>query len=170
MTGIHEYVPYTYMRPLPQSSTVTDSYPAELVALGDELTRLQQRRATVHPGARLENSAWRILRLLDDGEPRTLRVLATELELEQSTVNRQVNAAISAGMLERFEVTGRRSLLIRPTALGREAFDHDARIRAEPIQAAIDALGPEATAVLVEGLQALNDAWDRAISERSERG
>ena len=92
---------------------------AEVTALGDQLLRMQRRRRHVYEGAVLENSAFRLLWVLDDGEPRTLRQLAADLDLEQSTVNRQVNAAIAAGWLERFEVEGSASRLVRPTTPGR---------------------------------------------------
>lgn len=136
---------------------------AQVSALGDQLLRLQRRRRHVYDGTVLENSAFRLLWVLADGEPRTLRRLATDLDLEQSTVNRQVNAAIAAGWLERFEVAGSASRLVRPTAAGSEAYRHDGLVRATAIRAALDALGPERAAVLVELLADLNDAWDAAV-------
>ncbi|WP_137294262.1 MarR family winged helix-turn-helix transcriptional regulator [Nocardioides dongxiaopingii] len=141
---------------------------ADLAALGDELVRLQHRRTAVYAGVVLEASAWRILRVLADGEPRSLRMLAADLDLEQSTVNRQVNAAIGAGYLERFEVPGSVSRLVRPSARGREAYEHDGRIRASLIQTALDEMGPERSAGLIADLRAFNDAWDRAIAARAE--
>ncbi|WP_139982627.1 MarR family winged helix-turn-helix transcriptional regulator [Nocardioides litoris] len=136
---------------------------AQVTALGDQLLRLQRRRRHVYDGTVLENSAFRLLWVLADGEPRTLRRLATDLDLEQSTVNRQVNAAIAAGWLERFEVEGSASRLVRPTAAGTDAFRHDGLVRATAIRAALDALGPERAAVLVDLLGELNDAWDAAV-------
>ncbi len=140
---------------------------AEVTALGDQLLRLQRRRRHVYEGVVLENSAFRLLWVLDDGDPRTLRRLAHDLDLEQSTVNRQVNAAIAAGWLERYDVEGSASRLVRPTAAGAAAYRHDGMIRAGTIRAALDELGPERAATLIEGLQALNDAWD-AVLERDE--
>lgn len=141
----------------------TESYP-DLAALGDELLRLQRRRTTTYAGSVLDTSAFRILRVLADGEPRTMRQLAQELDLEQSTVNRQVHAAIDAGYLERFDVEGTVSKLLRPTGAGLEAFDHDAQLRATLIQGALDALGPGRGARLVADLKDFNDAWDEAVS------
>ena len=147
----------------------TDDPMAEIAALGDELTRLQHRRTTVYDGTLLENSAFRILRVLSDGTARSLRTLAVDLDLEQSTVNRQVNAAIGAGFLERFEVEGSLSRLVRPTAEGVRAYEHDGLIRATLIQAALDELGPARAATLIADLRAFNDAWDAAISTRAAR-
>lgn len=140
---------------------------AEVTLLGDELLRLQRRRRHVYEGTILENSAFRLLWVLDDGEPRTLRRLSTDVDLEQSTVNRQVNAAIAAGWLERYDVPGSASKLVRPTAAGVEAYRHDGLLRAGTIRAALDALGPERAGVLIEALRDLNDAWD-AVIERVE--
>jgi DNA-binding MarR family transcriptional regulator len=136
----------------------------EVTALGDQLLRMQRRRRHVYDGVVLENSAFRLLWVLDDGEPRTLRQLAVDLDLEQSTVNRQVNAAIDAGWLERYDVEGSVSRLVRPTDAGAEAYRHDGQIRAGTIRAALDDLGPERAASLIEGLVALNDAWDAVIA------
>ncbi len=146
----------------PQTGGTTDAM-TEVTALGDQLLRLQRRRRHVYDGVVLENSAFRLLWVLDDGEPRTLRQLAGDLDLEQSTVNRQVNAAIAAGWPERYDVAGSASRLVRPTPAGTEAYRHDGQIRAATIRAALDELGPERAATLIDGLRSLNDAWDAVI-------
>lgn len=143
--------------------TTDDDALADVSALGDELLRLQRRRRHVYDGVVLENSAFRILWVLSHGGPRTLRQLCLDLDLEQSTVNRQVNAAIDAGWIERFEVEGSASKPVRPTAAGAEAYRHDGLIRATLIQAALDELGPERAAGLIAELRAFNDAWDAVI-------
>ena len=136
---------------------------ADVTALGGELLRLQRRRTSVYEGVVLDNSAFRLLWLLSDGAPRTLRQLAECLDLEQSTVNRQVNAALSAGYLERFAVPGSAGKLLRPSAAGEEAFEHDGRIRAELISRALTELGATRAERLIEDLRVFNDAWDRAL-------
>ena len=80
--------------------------------LVDELQRLNRRKANTFAGAILEASAFNILWRLWEG-PRTLRELSVELELEQSTVNRQVNAAIKHGYIERFAVEGSASSSVK---------------------------------------------------------
>jgi len=127
-----------------------------------ELQRLSQRRKTTQPGMRLETSAFAILWILADEQPRTLRQLTERLDLEQSTVNRQVNAAIKNGYLERFEVPDCASKLIRPTALGRREFEHDGELRGQRLTAVLDDLAPGRIADLAHQLRALNDAFDRA--------
>ncbi len=135
-----------------------------LQALGDELMRLARRRSQVYPGSALDTSAFRLLWLLTEGPPRTLRELADELQLDQSTVNRQVNAAIKHGLVERYAVAGRSSRLLRPTEDGRAAYVHDAALRADVYGAVLEELGAERAAALVAELRELNDGLDRAHS------
>jgi DNA-binding MarR family transcriptional regulator len=132
--------------------------------LGDELMRLTRRRSQDYPGSELDASAFRLLWLLTEGPPRTLRELADELQLDQSTVNRQVNAAIKYGLVERYAVPDSSSRLLRPTEAGRAAYVHDGALRAEVYQGVLDELGPDRAEALVAELRELNDGLDRAHS------
>jgi DNA-binding MarR family transcriptional regulator len=132
--------------------------------LGDELMRLSRRRSQVYPGSVLDTSAFRLLWLLTEGPPRSLRELADELQLDQSTVNRQVNAAIKHGLVERYAVPGSTSRLLRPTESGRAAYVHDGALRAEVYNAVLDELGADRAEALVAELRELNDGLDRAHS------
>jgi DNA-binding MarR family transcriptional regulator len=146
--------------------TATDLPPdvlADVVALGHELVRVNRRKNLVPPGARLEVSAFRLLWVLSDGEPRTLRELSAALDLEQSTVNRQVHAALDAGLVERFDAEGRAGKLVRPTAAGTEAYEHDGLLRARRLSAALDRLGPDRVHRLTADLGAFNDAFDAVL-------
>ena len=133
--------------------------------LGDELMRLSRRRAQTYPGSRLDTSAFRLLWLLTEGPPRTLRELADELQLDQSTVNRQVNAAIKHGLVERYAVPDSPSRLLRPTEAGRAAYVHDGTLRASLYRAVLDELGADRAEALVAELRELNDGLDRAHSQ-----
>lgn len=133
-----------------------------LQELADELMRLSQRRTTTYPGSVLDTSAFRILWLLSEGRPRTLKELSEELQLEQSTVNRQVNAAIKHGLVERAENADAAGWLHRPTDAGRAAYQHDGQLRADVYSAVIDELGQPRVDRLVEELREFNDALDRA--------
>jgi DNA-binding MarR family transcriptional regulator len=137
--------------------------------LGDELMRLSRRRTQVYPGARLDTSAFRLLWLLTEGTPRTLRELAEELQLDQSTVNRQVNAAIKHGLVERYAVPGSPSRLLRPTEAGRAAYVHDGELRAEVYNEVLDELGADRSEAIVAELRELNDGLDRAHSRLQPR-
>ncbi|MFT4393591.1 MarR family winged helix-turn-helix transcriptional regulator [Gordonia lacunae] len=129
--------------------------------LAQELLRMSRRRSLVHPGVGLERSAFAILWILSDGRPRTLRELTADLQLEQSTVNRQVNAAIKHGYVERFEVEDSLSKLIRPTEAGREAFRRDGLLRAQRLEQVFADLAPGSPQALLHELRAFNDAYER---------
>ncbi|MCH5644785.1 MarR family winged helix-turn-helix transcriptional regulator [Gordonia sp. ABSL49_1] len=131
--------------------------------LADELLRLTRRKVNIHPDSILDNSAFTILWLLSDGRPRTLRQLTVDLDLEQSTVNRQVNAAIKHGYLERFDVEGSPSRRIRPTTRGHEAFIHDGTLRAGRLEQVFADLAPGTPESLLRELRAYNDAYDRVL-------
>ena len=88
---------------------------ALLRALGDEVLRLSGRRMATLPGSRLDSSAFRILWRLEECGPLTLREIAEQLQLEQSTINRQVNSAIKHGLVERVPSPGRVGTPVRPT-------------------------------------------------------
>ncbi len=132
-----------------------------LRALGIEVLRLSGRRTTV-PGSRLETSAFRILWRLEESGPLTLRELSEQLQLDQSTINRQVNSALKHGLVERVVVAGRAGNPVRATQAGRRAYEHDGRLRADVIERAIADLGPERVREMVATLRAFNDAVDRA--------
>ena len=102
--------------------------------LAEEFLRMTRRRSHVDPDSILEVSAFNLLWILSDGRPRTLRQLTDAMQLEQSTVNRQVNAAIKHGYLERFDVAGSISKQVRPTKAGLDAFEHDGLLRARRLE------------------------------------
>ncbi|NDZ97485.1 MarR family transcriptional regulator [Streptomyces sp. SID6673] len=137
--------------------------------LAEELLRMGRRKTNVVPGTQLEASAFAILWVLSDGRPRTLRELSEELDLEQSTVNRQVNAAIKHGYLERFEVEGQISRLIRPTAAGLDAFEHDGMRRADRLIRVFADLAPGSPDTLLHELRAFNDAYERSTARQDEQ-
>lgn len=75
-------------------------------------------RRSIESGSRLRVAEGRLLWLMRDGEARTLRQVAEALDLEQSTVNRQVHAALDSGTLRRFRPDGGSAYLLEVTDLG----------------------------------------------------
>ena len=69
--------------------------------LAAALHHLDLSRRVVEQRADIGVADMRLLWLLSDDRARTLREIADDLTLEQSTVNRQVNAALAAGLLRR---------------------------------------------------------------------
>jgi len=145
----------------------TRSEQSLLTELGDELMRVGRRRHANVEGTELDMSAFKLLWILSDGEPRTLREIADELDLELSTINRQVNAAVRAGLLERFSVPDSPSRPVRPTADGRRLYEHDAAIHADLYRSVLAEMGADAARDLTKGLRAFNDAYERRAPRRS---
>ena len=137
-----------------------------LGSLANELLRLGKRRRTDVAGTELEASAYRLLWVLSDDQPRTLRQLAEELALDLSTINRQVNAAVRAGVLERFSVPGSPSKPVRPTEEGRRLYRHDSAVHADLLRSVLAEMGPEAARDLIRSLAAFNDALERRTPPR----
>lgn len=93
--------------------------------LAAQLHHLDRYRRAMDAEATLGTADLRLLWLLTEGEARTLRQIAEALHLEQSTVNRQVNAAVSAGHLHRTRPTPSAPYVIAPTETGRETFERE---------------------------------------------
>lgn len=85
----------------------------------------------------------RLLWMLTSNGPMTLREISDGLRLEQSTVNRQVNAAIRNGLLHRFD-DGRTAKVVAPTERGQEIFRRDTAVTQKVYRGALAALGDEA--------------------------
>ncbi len=123
--------------------------------------RARPRSTDLH----LDRSAYVLLLLLDHAGPRTLKEIAAELELEQSTVNRQVNKAIDHGLLEADgAVTGPRR--IRATEAGRAAFQRDREVNLRGIGSMLADLAEADREALIAGITALN----AALAARSDAG
>ncbi|MCS3778454.1 MarR family winged helix-turn-helix transcriptional regulator [Tsukamurella ocularis] len=124
----------------------------EINALGRHM-RARPRSMELH----LDRSAYLVLLLLDYAGPSTLKEIATELELEQSTVNRQVNKAIEHGLLEADgALSGPKR--IRATAAGRAAFQRDRDVKLRGIGSIMADLDETDREALISGLTALNAA------------
>jgi DNA-binding MarR family transcriptional regulator len=135
--------------------------------LADELMRIGRRRHVNLDGTELDMSAFKLLWILSDGRPRTLRELAEELDLELSTINRQVNAAVRAGLLERFSVPDSPSRPVQPTAEGRRLYEHDSAIHADLLRSVLAEMGAGPARDLIRGMRSFNDAYERRTPRRA---
>lgn len=82
-------------------------------------------RRAVEAGQLLKVAEGRLLLLLRDGEPRSLRQVADALDLEQSTVNRQVHAALASGVIVRSRPDDSPTYLVEMSDEGRARFAAD---------------------------------------------
>ena len=125
--------------------------PADLSAdrrVASLVGRLEVHRRLAEDRSALNQSEGRLLWFLSDGGPRTLREIAEGLNLEQSTVNRQVNAALAAGHLRRFIEPGRSARLVEPTEEGLVVYE---------------AASERALGAYADGLAALGDESERFL-------
>jgi len=127
------------------------------------LAQLDQHRRLAGPRQRLGVAEGRLLWLLIDRGPRTLRQVAADLELEQSTVNRQVNAAIGAGLVRRYREPGVPAQLLAPTDEGRAVFGSDVERMLGLYRAGLDELGPKDADQLVALLDRFVAAYGRVV-------
>ncbi|GAA4722649.1 hypothetical protein GCM10023216_09920 [Isoptericola chiayiensis] len=128
------------------------------------LSRLDVHRRHVEHHGRLGVADARLLWLLSDGTPRTLREIAEALRLEQSTVNRQVNGALEAGLLRRFSEEGRSARLVEATEAGLARFESATTTALGAFGDALGALGDDAGTFL-DLLDGFVDAYGRAVAE-----
>lgn len=111
--------------------------------LASLFNRLDTQRRALEGMLALKTADLRLLWLFADGHARTLREVADELGLEQSTVNRQVNAALGAGLLERSRREGGPSYQFLRTQAGREAFERDAGLSLGAYATALGEMGDD---------------------------
>lgn len=107
------------------------------------LSRLDSQRRVQESKMRLGTADLRLLWLFTDGRPRTLKEIATELRLEQSTVNRQVNAATGSGLLARTRRPGGTAYEFDRTEEGRRVFGEDVGTSLGAYAAALEAMGED---------------------------
>lgn len=123
------------------------------------LARFDRHRRTLGDRAVLGMADMRILWLFTDGTPRALRTIAHELGLEQSTVNRQVNAALDAGLLSRHREQGVNAYLFESTEKGRALFETNLGTIISTYDTALLSLGHKKTTQLLTLFGELTDAY-----------
>jgi DNA-binding MarR family transcriptional regulator len=97
-------------------------------------------RRVVEGATSLSAAELRLLWLLSDGRARTQREITSELNLDQSTVNRQVNAAIRAGHLKRVD-DERGPALLTATKAGLRRYETEVEAVLDVMETALNSLG-----------------------------
>lgn len=129
-----------------RSASGRDESPHPGRALAGQLQHLDALRRAVARRSTLNAADMRLLWLLSDGRPRTLREISDELNLEQSTVNRQVNGAARAELVE--IVDGQPARQVVATEEGLAAFGQDVDRILSGYRQALERMGPEHSAEL----------------------
>lgn len=133
-----------------------------LGSIGREVLRLSRPTVVAPAGLELDRSAFRLLWLLRDEGPSTIGRLVEVLQVEQSTVSRQVKSALEHGLVT-FELQpGSRSKLVQATEPGQQAFHRDLDRRGVIFRTALETLGAERVERLAADLTQLNDALEAA--------
>ena len=106
--------------------------------------RLERGRHVALTASPLNTADIRLLWLLSSEGPRTMKEISDALGLEQSTVNRQVNAALKHGLVERVDRAGDASSLrarpVRATREGERVFVRDLNAGMAVFEVALKAL------------------------------
>lgn len=152
----------------------TDAIGVDASRYGDEpsrrlaaaLVRLdgyRRHRSRSGPGA----ADMRLLWLLIESGPQTLSQITADLGLERSTVNRQVNAAVAAGLLAKQRIPRSSAYQITPTAQGCAAFGRGAQSALTAIGETLKEMGPTDSAQLLDLMERFADAYGRRSAEES---
>lgn len=128
------------------------------------LMHVNRVQHAVEQRLRLGTADLRLLWLLSDREPRTLREIAQDLGLEQSTVNRQVNAAVRAGRVRRSTAGDSHALVVEPTSEGLALFEEDTGFALGLFQRALDELGEGEADELVRLFERFTEAYGAAYA------
>ncbi len=131
------------------------------------LARLERGRRAVDGRARLGTADLRLIWLLVEEGPRTMKEISHDLGLEQSTVNRQVNAALKAGYLEPVEKVGRGARTLAPTDEGHDLFASDMRLVMAVLEEALAAVPEDEANRFMENLVTFSAAYHRAAEQSS---
>ncbi|WP_426936841.1 MarR family winged helix-turn-helix transcriptional regulator [Brevibacterium sp. LE-L] len=154
--------------PRADSSAAADGRRRDVASLPSDrrmaalITDLERLRRAQMSQMDLGTADLRILWMFSDGRARTLKQIAHDLELEQSTVNRQINAAIAEGLLERTREEGSPAQLISPSERGAAAFDGDVEKSLAALRSGLDAVDGDVTDFLDQFTRFV-DAFDAGI-------
>lgn len=125
--------------------------------------RLDKVRRGISAVSGLGSADGRLLWLLSDEVPRTLRQIAEELALEQSTVNRQVNAALAHGLLRRHRDAGGPAYLVSATADGQARLQRGIDLTIGLHEQALATLSPADQRRVTRDLDRLMTSYEQAL-------
>ena len=129
------------------------------------IARLGRAQRAAEDVAEIRVADRRLLWLLSDGAPRTMREIADGLGLEQSTVNRQVNAALAHGLLARSEPDEHHARPIVVTDDGQALFARSFDRHMGYVREALAAVPEHRRETFLADFVAFVDAYESAIDE-----
>jgi len=125
------------------------------------LARLDRATRVIEHRAHLGTADLRLLWLLANEGSCTMKEIAQLLTLEQSTVNRQVNAALKNGFVEAVERPGEPARVFGPTEEGMRLFAEDVSRSMGVLEGALATVPADEVDRFVEHLTSFADAYRR---------
>lgn len=130
--------------------------------LGRILTHFDTARRVLDQQTTLGTADMRLLWLFHDGAPRTLREIAEQLGLEQSTVNRQVNTAAAQGLLTKARNTGNEPYRFMTSPAGDQQFEQTLDTTLTIYNEALDVFDDDDRQQFLDLLERYIEAYQRA--------
>jgi len=125
------------------------------------LSRHQIHSSQHAPDRLLDRSGYALLGRLEHG-PLSLKQLSEAFRLDQSTVNRQINALRREGLVERIaDPDGGLALLVRPTRAGLARLRRDREVSRAQVGRVLEEWPPDDVARFGELLRRFNDSIER---------
>lgn len=125
------------------------------------LSRHQIHSSQYAPDRALDRSGYALLGRLEHA-PMSLKQLSEAFRLDQSTVNRQINALRKRGLVERVaDPDGGAALLVRPTRKGRAHLARDREVARDQIGRVLEDWDPADVAEFGRLLRAFNNSIER---------
>ncbi|WP_062464124.1 MarR family winged helix-turn-helix transcriptional regulator [Demequina soli] len=137
---------------------------AERYDVARSLADAERVRRVVEQRMTLASAELRLLWLLSDGAARTMRDVSDDLGLEQSTVNRQVAAALKHGLIRRYRPDSGGALVLEVTPAGAEALRRDITLSMDVIRGGLDRLEAGERAVFAVLLGRFMAGYDEAAA------
>lgn len=129
--------------------------------------RLENARRVADTASRLGRADRRLLWLLADERPRSMREIAEELGLDLSTISRQITHALEDDLIEKHREPGRSSHQLTLTASGLQRFRREAEGHVELHEQALAALPAEDHERFIEMLRVFADSYAQHAGEPS---
>lgn len=138
----------------------TEAHDPAARAMARLLWRFEIMRRAEEQAEELRSAEGRLLWLLTQNDaPRTLKQIAQDLQLEQSTANRQVNAALRTGLLHRFREPGAGAWSFEPTQRGAALYERSLNCHLDRVSTALAALEPQEKQHLTHAFTTFIDAY-----------
>ncbi|MFT4299182.1 MAG: MarR family winged helix-turn-helix transcriptional regulator [Aeromicrobium sp.] len=139
-------------------------------ALVTPFAKYDRVRREIDTGARLGRAEQRLMWLVMQDRTLTLRDVAEHLGLEQSTVNRQVNAAIKAGLLHRYRESRGSAYSLAATDQGAELFREDLTWQLGLLDSALQDLPAAEREAFPDTFARFIEAYENALSQSAGSG